>query len=474
MTYEFPHTEGLFWSGGDRFETYDPAHPDQVSGRYEETRREDLDSIFAVAHRAARIWAATPGLRRQELIETWLERIEADADRIAQAITLEMGKTLADARGEILHSLREARFTVADASRSIGDVMPSARVGLRNMTLRRPRGVIVASTPWNYPVLTPLRKLAPAFAHGNAVILKPSEVSPAAACLLAELAADLFPHGLLQIVFGGARVGAAVTGHPAADGVTFTGSVPTGKAVYAAAAQNLAEVQLELGGKNAIIVHDSEDLDGCIDQIVAGALENGGQRCTGISRVLVQRELAGAVVEGIVARMDAVRVGDGMAGDADMGPMASRAHFERVNRAIETAVAEGARRATRSSIDEPGGGFFVRPTLFADVTPSMSVAREEIFGPVLALLAYDTVDEALAMLNGVEFGLSAALYSNRNDVVQRFIREADAGMLHVNHQTSIDVNMPFVGVKHSGVGAPSIGRSAINFYTTEHAVYIKS
>lgn len=473
MTYSFDQREGLFWTGGDIFETVNPAQPDAVAGRYGETRAEDIDAVFALARKAANEWAATPGLQRQALTEAWLNLIEDAVEGIAHAITLEMGKPLGDARGEILHSLKEARFAVAEASRSIGEVMPSARAGLRNMTMRRPRGVIVASTPWNYPVLTPLRKLAPAFAHGNAVILKPSEVSPAAACLMAELAVGLFPHGLFQIVFGAGRVGAAITGHPGADGVTFTGSVATGKAVYAAAARNLAEVQLELGGKNGIIVHDADDLDACIDEVVAGALENGGQRCTGISRVLVQRKLAGAVEEGIAARMNRVCVGNGMEAGVEMGPMASQAHFRRVEAAIAAGDMEGARRVTGHS-DKAGPGYFIRPTLFADVTPGMSLAREEVFGPVLSMLTYDSIDEALSILNSVDYGLSAALYSNRNDVVQRFVTEAGAGMLHVNHQSSIDTNMPFVGIKYSGVGAPSIGRSAINFHTTEHAVYIKS
>ncbi|WP_226623139.1 aldehyde dehydrogenase family protein [Brucella anthropi] len=473
MTYGFHHQEGLFWTGGEIFETVNPARPDMVTGRYGETRLGDLDAVFAIARKAARDWAATPGLQRQALTEAWLDRIKEAVEPIAQAITLEMGKTIGDARGEILHSLKEARFAVAEASRSIGEVMPSARPGLRNMTLRRPRGVIVASTPWNYPVLTPLRKLAPAFAHGNAVVLKPSEVSPAAACLMAELAVGLLPFGLFQVVFGGGRVGAALTGHSQADGVTFTGSVATGKAVYAAAAKNLAEVQLELGGKNGIVVHDADDLEACLDEVVAGALENGGQRCTGISRVLVQRKLAGAVEEGIAARMNRVVVGDGMEAGVGMGPMASEVHFRRVEAAVAAGEAEGARRVTGRS-NENGPGFFIRPTLFADVTPGMALAREEVFGPVLSMLTYDSIDEALSILNGVDYGLAAALYSNRNDVVQRFVTEAQAGMLHVNHQSSIDTNMPFVGIKHSGVGAPSIGRSAINFYTTEHAVYIRS
>lgn len=470
--FDFPHDGDVIWSGGERFATVNPARPGCVVGEYGEARAEDLDAVFEAAQRAAQTWAATPGLRREELTLAWLGRLEEATDALAMAITLEMGKPLGDARGEVAHALKEARFAVAEASRPLGEVMPSARRGLRNLTLRRPRGVIVASTPWNYPVLTPLRKLAPALAHGNAMVLKPSEVAPAAACLMARLAIGLFPAGLVQIVLGDRRIGAGLNAHPSADGVTFTGSVAAGKGVYAAAAQHLAAVQLELGGKNGIVLNDVEDLDACLDEVVAGALENGGQRCTSISRVLVQRSLAQVVEVGIAERMRRVRLGDGLHDGVQMGPMASLGHQERVQAAIARGMNEGARRVTGVQAELPPG-YFIPPTLFADVLPGMSLARDEVFGPVLSLLVYDTVDDALALLNGVPYGLAAALYSNRHDVVQRFIGEAQAGMLHVNHQTSIDTNMPFVGIKDSGVGAGSIGRSAIHFYTTEHAVYLK-
>lgn len=471
-TFDFPHDGEVIWSGGERFDTVNPARPECIVGQYREGRGEDLDAIFDAARRAAAIWAATPGLRRQSITEAWLGRLEEASDALATAITLEMGKPLAEAHGEVVHALKEARFAVAEASRPLGEVMPSARDGLRNLTLRRPRGVVVASTPWNYPVLTPLRKLAPAFAHGNAVVLKPSEVAPAAACLMARLADGLFPAGLFQIVLGARRIGAALTEHPGSDGVSFTGSVAAGTAVYVAAAKHLAAVQLELGGKNGIVLNDVDDLDACLAEVVAGALENGGQRCTSISRVLVHRALANEVEAGIAARMQAVRLGDGQQEGVQMGPMASLAHFQRVQAAIDRGVAEGARRVTGTKLGW-AGGYFIAPTLFADVSPTMSLACDEIFGPVLSLLVYDTVDEALALLNGVPYGLAAALYSNRHDVVQRFVGEAQAGMLHVNHQTTIDTNMPFVGIKASGVGPASIGRSAMHFYTTEHAVYLK-
>jgi len=475
MTYHFATYAAGSWkrrSGGD-FVTVNPANPEEIVGRYDETGASELDGVFAEARRAQAEWRDVPGIRRQAILEDWLDAVEARCEEIALAITLEMGKTLADARGEILYALKEARFTIGEASRSIGEVMPSARPGVRNMTLRRPRGVVVAATPWNYPVLTPLRKLAPAFAHGNAVILKPSEIAPAAACLMAEIADAYLPRGLFQIVLGGAAVGAALVAHRRADAVTFTGSVETGRRIYAAAAANLAEVQLELGGKNGIVVHDAEDLDACADEIVAGTLENGGQRCTSISRVIVRREIAADLERAIAARMASIVVGDGRDPAVGMGPMASAAHFDRVRSMMARGAGEGARRAAGDG-HHPERGFFLRPTLFADVRPDMALAQHEIFGPVLSLIPYDTIDEALAILNGVEFGLAAALFSNRLDVVQRFVAEAEAGMLHINHQTGVDPNMPFVGIKNSGVGAASIGRSSIHFYTTEHSVYIKS
>ncbi|MCX5515338.1 aldehyde dehydrogenase [Kaistia algarum] len=475
MTYHFGTYVAGSWQrrGGSDFVTVNPASPGEIVGVYDATDAVALDAVFASARRAQAEWRDVPGIRRQAILEDWLNAVEARCEDIALAITLEMGKTLADARGEILYALKEARFTIGEASRAIGEVMPSARPGLRNMTLRRPRGVVVAATPWNYPVLTPLRKLAPAFAHGNAVILKPSETAPASACLMAEIADAYLPRGLFQIVLGGAAVGAALVSHAEADAVTFTGSVETGRRIYVAAAANLAEVQLELGGKNGIVVHDTEDLEACADEIVAGTLENGGQRCTSISRLIVRREIAADLERAITERMDAIVVGDGRDPAVGMGPMASAAHFERVHSMMARGAGEGARRATGEG-QHQGGGFFLRPTLFADVRPEMFLAQQEVFGPVLSLISYDTVDEALAILNGVEFGLAAALFSNRLDVVQRFIAEAEAGMLHVNHQTGVDPNMPFVGVKNSGVGAASIGRSSIHFYTTEHSVYIKS
>ncbi|MDE3130073.1 MAG: aldehyde dehydrogenase family protein, partial [Acidobacteriota bacterium] len=259
-------------------------------------------------------------------------------------------------------------------------------------------------------------------------------------------------------------------------GVTFTGSVATGKRIYALAAENLAEISLELGGKNAAVIHDVKDLDACLDQITTAACMCAGQRCTAISRVIVRRPLLHAVSDGLVKRAERAVLGDGLQPGTTMGPLTNERQLVRVAAMVQAGAKEGAKVLTGGRPARVPGlerGYFYAPTVLADVAPSMSVAREEIFGPVISVLAYDDLDEAFAILNGVEYGLTSALFSGDNSVVQRFVDESENGMLHVNHGTIPDNHMPFGGVKASGVGAYSVGPSAVSFYTTEHSVYIK-
>jgi alpha-ketoglutaric semialdehyde dehydrogenase len=476
--YRYATWLGGRWTGEgeEQFSTTDPADPAQVVGTYRASTEPEVGRVVEAARSAQREWARMPGLERQTLLKAYLDKLRAHIDPLARAMTWEMGKPLAEARGEVAYTLMEADFMVAQAAQPIGQVMPSRRRDMRNMSLRKPRGVVAAISPWNYPFLTPMRKIAPALVHGNAIVLKPSEFSPAAACMAAELAQGMLPEGLLGIVLGKAAVGQALVSHPLVNAVTFTGSVPTGRQVYAAAARTLAEVSLELGGKNPIVVHDAHDLDACLNDVVVGAMNNGGQRCTAISRVLVQRKLVPEVEAGLRTRMQALVVGNGFDEKTRIGPMAMQAQYEKVTGMIERGVAEGARVAVGGERYRPAGwesGYFVAPTLLCDVTPTMGVARNEIFGPVLSMLTYDTIEEAIAIVNDVDFGLSASLFSNDQRVVQCFIDQADAGMIHINNQTATDTNMPFVGVKDSGVGACSVGQSAANFYTVEHAIYLR-
>ncbi|MBN9474454.1 MAG: aldehyde dehydrogenase [Bordetella sp. SCN 67-23] len=477
--YEFGNfIEGTWTPGqGKPFSTCNPARPAEKVGAYSAASAEQVDGAVAAAARAQTKWGVRPAVERGQELTRFVNALEEMSEQIAIAITREQGKPLAESRGEVAKACGEARFMIGEASRSHGTVMPSSRPGFSNMVTRRPRGVIAALSPWNFPIMTPMRKIMPALVFGNAVILKPSEYAPAAACMVADAAKDFLPPGLLQIVLGMVEPGQAMVSHPGIDGITFTGSAAVGKKIYGAAAQHLAEVSLELGGKNAAVIHDVNDLDSCLDQIVSAAYQCAGQRCTGISRVVVDAGLKDRVVAGLVDRVGRIRVGDGMLDGVAMGPMTNAAQFEKVAQAVEAGVAEGARVSIGGHgirVEQAEGGYFYAPTVLSEVTPVMSVAREEIFGPVLVVLSYSTLDEAFDILNGVEYGLTSALFSNDQAVIQRFMRESQSGMLHVNHGTVPENHMPFGGIRNSGVGAYSVGPSAINFYTTEHAIYVKA
>ncbi|MHB8146852.1 MAG: aldehyde dehydrogenase family protein [Vulcanimicrobiaceae bacterium] len=475
-TYRYGNLVGGAWqSGSATFETTNPARPSERVGVYDVASEQTLSAAGDAAQDAQRLWRKTPALERARIMHRFLDQIEARTEEIALAMTREQGKPLGEARGEVGKSLREARCMVANAAHVGSSAMGSARRGVRNVATRRPRGVIAGITPWNFPILTPMRKIAPALVFGDAIILKPSEIAPAAACIVADAARGIVPDGLLQIVNGGAEVGRALVDLPIASGVSFTGSVAVGRAIYAAAALRLAEVSLELGGKNAAIVHDPQDLNAALDHIAGAAFLCTGQRCTAISRVLVHRPFAKAATDGLVQRARALVLGDGAEKTTTLGPLVSAKQRDRVEALVARAVSEGSVVATggkRAHVSGSESGFFYEPTILVDVPRDSVAAREEIFGPVIAVLAYDTIDEAFALLNSVDYGLTAALFSNDHRVIERFLDECETGMLHINHGTIPDDHMPFGGIKNSGVGAPSVGPSAAAFYTTEHAVYL--
>jgi aldehyde dehydrogenase (NAD+) len=479
MMYEYGNLIAGHWQTGeaDVFTTCNPSRPAEIVGRYTAASLAQVNAAVVAASTAQKLWRTVPSVERGAVVEKFITALEAKADEVAHAITLEQGKPLAESYGEINKALDESRFMVGEGSRSHSPAMPSARPGFRNSVLRRPRGVIAALTPWNFPIMTPMRKIAPALVFGNAIILKPSEFTPATACMIGDVAKGILPDGLLQIINGMATVGQVLVSHANIDGIAFTGSVPVGKKIYLAAAQNLTEVALELGGKNAAIVNDTHDMDDCLDQIIGAAFQCAGQRCTGISRVLVHKPLEQAVLEGLSQRARRIVVGDGMKVGITMGPLNNAAQFNKVATIVKNGVAEGAKLQAGSSpvsVDGADGGFFYEPTILGSVTPDMSVAKEEIFGPVISVLAYETIDEAFEILNGVVYGLTSSLFTNDHALVQRFIAESEHGMLHINHGTVPESHMPFGGIKNSGVGSYSVGPSSVSFYTTEHSVYQRS
>lgn len=462
-----------FGSGSDCYETVNPANPSEKIGRYAIMQNDELGRMIEQANAAQKEWARVPGLERSQRLNAFIDAVVANADELAMAGTLEQGKLLRESKGETMKCTAEGRFSVGEAARMGAMAIASGRENFSNQILRRPRGVIFCISPWNFPISTPMRKICPALAFGNAVVMKPSQFTPAASFLLADIAKEFFPENLIQIAMVSGRAASEVVAAGDIHGVSFTGSVPTGKLVYAAAAQNLIPVQLELGGKNGAILNDSDDLEGAISQIMGAAFMTSGQRCTSISRVIVHKDLATKTKDILASQANALKLGPGVEDSTDIGPLCNLPHWRDVCDVTEKAIAEGAKPLTGGSAPgEPEEGYFYSPTILSDVDHNSIAGQTEIFGPVLSVLEYSTFDQAMEMLNDTEFGLTSSLFSNRNDLIQRFLAESNNGMIHVNHGTVPDNNMPFGGVKNSGVGAYSVGPTAVNFYTSEHAAYV--
>lgn len=455
-------------------EIRNPANPGEVVGTFPTLSPDEVPGVIAAARAAQREWAKVPQPERGRIVDSFLDGLQARTEDIARSITREMGKIIGESRGEVNKALGEGRATTRRASAPIGEVLPSQKPGTVTYSTRRPRGVIVGINPWNFPFSTPIRKTIPALVYGNAIVLKPSISTPGAAFIMQEVADATLPKGIFQIANGSGNLGTALTSAAGVDGISFTGSVGVGRLVAQAAAANLTEISLELGGKNPVILNDASDLDAALDQIYAAAFAVCGQRCTAISRVIVRRELETQVIDGLAKRAKAAQIGDGLDPATNIGPLSGEKARADVAGFVDRAVAAGAKVAAGGKMIEQNGGYFYAPTILSGVTPDMEVARDEVFGPVLAVIPYDKPDEALRICNDIEFGLSACLYSEQTPMVERFIAEAESGMLHVNCGSFPEDHAPFVGVKNSSLGVGgSNGPSTLHFYTQEHTVFRK-
>lgn len=456
-------------------EIKNPANPSEIVGTFPTVTPEDVHAMIKTAQDAQREWAKVPQPDRGRIVNAFLAGLEARGEDIARSITREMGKIIGESRGEVAKALGEGRATTCRAFAPIGDVLPSQKAGTVVYSTRRPRGVIVGINPWNFPFSTPVRKTIPALLYGNAMILKPSINTPGAAFIMQEVADETLPKGIFQIANGSGNIGGTLTSAKGVDAISFTGSVGVGRIVAQGAAANLTEISLELGGKNPVILNDASDLDTVLNQIYAAAFAVCGQRCTAISRVIVRRELETAVIEGLAQRAMSARVGDGLDPKSTIGPLMGEKARADVAGFVDRAVAAGAELAAGGAMIEQDGGYFYAPTILSKVTPDMEVAREEVFGPVVAVIPYDTPDEALAICNDVEFGLAACVYSEQMPLVERFIAQAESGMIHVNCGSFPEDHSPFVGVKNSSLGVGgSNGPSTLHFYTQEHTVFRKA
>ena len=463
---------------GRRYPIRNPASPAQVLGEFPSSSGGDVDAAVAAAANAATEWAEVPGPQRGSLLFRFAQLLEDSRRELGRIVTLEMGKALAEAVGEVARAAAEARFAAGEASRLAGHTFPSERAGFSCSTVLQPLGVVAAISPWNFPVVTPVRKIAPALACGNTVVFKPASLTPWSAVYIVKLLeAAGFPAGVVNLLIGsGSAIGDRLVDDERVRGITFTGSTAVGIPLYERAARRMAKVQLELGGKNPAVVVDHDDLEGAAREIVSAAFLCSGQRCTALSRVIVSYEQADELVERILAHVNRIRVGDGLDENTTMGPLVSQGQMEIVESYVRRGLDSGARLLAggrRLVEDADREGYFYAPTLFDAVEPGSPLAQEEIFGPVLPVIRVSGFDEAVAVANSTRYGLAAALFTARMKLAHAFIQRVQAGMIHVNHGTASQAHVPFGGVKDSGQGAFSIGHTAKEFYTNVKTVYLK-
>ncbi len=439
---------------------------------------EEIEAAVAAAKRAQPAWARTPVPQRGAVLARAARLLEERKEAVARAMTIEEGKTLAESRGEVDKAIRLLEFTAGDGRRPIGEVIPSEIAGTFAYTTRTPVGVVAAICPWNFPICIPVWKLAPALPAGNAAIFKPATATPWTGMLVAKLFEDAgVPAGVLAFVTGpGGAIGQAIVEQPEIRALSFTGSNEVGQRLHADGARLGKKVQCEMGGKNALVVLDDADVELAAAATVQGAFGSTGQRCTATSRAVVDRRLVEPFTRRVVELARALRVGDGLGAGVQMGPSVDERQMKVVLSGIEAGKREGARLlcgGERLLGPEHEHGFFVAPTVFGGVRAEMSLAQEELFGPVLAILEASGDDEALEIANGTRYGLTASVYTRDLSRAQRFADGLEAGMIHVNNPTvGGEAQLPFGGVKATGVGAREMGRAAWDFYSEVKTVYV--
>jgi len=417
--------------------------------QYDEARR-----AIEAAHQAFLCWRKTTAKERSEILHRWYELIVANKDDLALLITLEEGKPLAEARGEIDYAASFVQWFAEEAKRVRGDVVPAPKTTQRIVVLKEAIGVCAAITPWNFPAAMITRKAGPALAAGCAMVVKPASQTPLTALALAELALRAgLPPGLFSVLTGNDTriLGAELTGHPLVRKITFTGSTEVGRVLLQQAAATIKKCSMELGGNAPVLVFDDADLDLAVDGVIASKFRNTGQACISANRVYVQDGIYDAFAERLAARVAKLKVGNGLSEGVQLGPLIDAAAVAKVEEHIADAIAGGARVSIGGQRHALGGRFF-EPTVLVDVKPTMAVAREETFGPVAPLFRFRTEVEALAMANATEYGLAAYLYSRDASRIWRVAEGIESGMVGINCGLISNEVAPFGGVKQSGLG----------------------
>jgi aldehyde dehydrogenase (NAD+) len=459
--------------------TFNPADAREVVAEYPASGAEDALAAVAAAQQAAPGWADATAVARGRILSKASQLIESRKAELAELLSREEGKTLAESTGEVQRAADIFRFYGGLSYTLGGRTIPHDLPGNLLYTVRRPLGVVALITPWNFPVAIPAWKLAPALVAGNAVVLKPAGLAPALAVELARALQEAgLPKGVLNVVVGeGRAIGGVIVTHPAVAAVSFTGSHAVGHAIYQQLAPRMARAQMEMGGKNPTLVLADADLDLAATLVIRAGFGLTGQACTATSRVIVERPVLAAFTEKLVARARALKVGPGLAPGTEMGPAVCAAQLTGNLDAVKTAMGDGAQLlcgGDRITTGELAHGWFMAPTVLGGVTPGMAVASEEIFGPVVAVLAAENFDDALRLANGVDVGLSASLVTRDFRNALRYTERIEAGVVKVNQiSTGLALQAPFGGVKQSSTDSfKEQGVEALDFYTRTKTVYL--
>ncbi len=463
---------------GKTFLNRNPANVDDVVGEFQASGAADVDRAVRAARAAYKSWRLVPAPKRGELLYRTGELLLRDKEKLARDMTREMGKVLSETRGDVQEAADTAFYMAGEGRRLFGQTTPSELRDKFAMSVRMPVGVCGMIAPWNFPMAIPSWKLFPALVCGNTCVIKPAEDTPLSTYHLVELLLEAgLPEGVVNIVTGfGPDAGAPLVTHPEVNAISFTGSSEVGRIVGQTAAGLFKPCSLEMGGKNAMIVLEDANLDLALDGAVWGAFGTTGQRCTATSRIIVQKSIAAEFTRRLVERAQSLRVGDGLDAQMEMGPQINQQQIDTSERYTAIAQKEGAqlltggKRAAGAGLDK---GFFYTPTVFGGVAPTMRIAREEVFGPVVSVIECDGFEQAITIANGIEYGLSTALYSRNVNLAYKAMRDLEAGITYINAPTiGAEVHLPFGGVKQTGNGHREGGTGALDFYTTWKAVYV--
>ncbi len=433
--------------------------------RHVEASAEDVAAAITAAESAAPAWGLTPGVERGRLMHRLADAILENLDLLAELETHDSGKVLRENKAQIAFAARNFEFHAGNADKLTGEYKPLDRADVVDFTSREPVGVTALITACNSPVSQLANKLAPALAAGNTAVVKPSEYSSASTLEFARIVDELgFPKGVVNVVVGGAETGGALTSDPRVGLISFTGGIPTAKRIAQSAAQNLVPCVFELGGKGAHILFEDADLDRAIVGAVAGIFAAGGQTCIAGSRLLVQRGIYERVLEELKRRAEAIVIGNPLDGTTDLGPIAHRAQRESVLRRIAEAHEDGAKLLTGGAYDGELPGLFVKPTIFYDVDPASRLAQQEVFGPVLAVIPFDTDEEAVEIANGTTLGLASGLWTQDITRALSIAKQLVFGTVWINTYRASAAQAPFGGFKQSGYGRER-GTDALLEYT---------